>query len=124
MSNLTIDPAVRVQQLQIKEDGRQPAVRSDLGMNRNCAQQDVAHLVQKEVPAIELLEESVKQANETMKIYHTNLQFVIHEDSGEYIVKVINSENQEVIREIPPEKILDMVAYFKRLIGIIVDEIV
>ena len=38
------------------------------------------------------------------------------------MVKVINSINDEVIREIPPEKILDMVAHMLEIAGIIVDE--
>ena len=38
------------------------------------------------------------------------------------MVKVINSETNEVIREIPPEKILDLVAKMWELAGILVDE--
>jgi len=37
-------------------------------------------------------------------------------------VKVLDSETNEVIREIPPEKILDMVAKMWELAGLIVDE--
>jgi len=38
------------------------------------------------------------------------------------MIKVINSETDEVIREIPPEKILDLIAKLWELAGIIVDE--
>lgn len=38
------------------------------------------------------------------------------------MVKVVNTETDEVIREIPPEKILDMVAKMWELAGIMVDE--
>jgi len=37
------------------------------------------------------------------------------------MVQVINNETQEVVREIPPQKILDMVAKMWELAGIIVD---
>ena len=37
------------------------------------------------------------------------------------MVKVINEETGEIIREIPPEKILDMVAKMWELAGILVD---
>lgn len=119
MSTLTVDPAVRVQQLMREEDSKQPAVKSE----RNGAgpKQQAA---EKGQFSEEMLQTAVDQANETMKTYHTNLRFEMHEDSGEYFVKVVNAENDEVIREIPPEKVLDMVAYFKKMIGIIVDEIV
>ena len=38
------------------------------------------------------------------------------------MVKIINSTNDEVIKEIPPEKILDIIAGLMELAGIIVDE--
>jgi flagellar protein FlaG len=38
------------------------------------------------------------------------------------MVKVIDINTREVIREIPPEKILDMVATMLEMAGIIVDE--
>jgi flagellar protein FlaG len=38
------------------------------------------------------------------------------------MVKVIDNETQEVIQEIPPEKILDMVAKMWEVAGILVDE--
>jgi flagellar protein FlaG len=38
------------------------------------------------------------------------------------MVKVVDTETQEVIREIPSEKILDMVANILEMAGILVDE--
>ncbi len=70
------------------------------------------------------VEEAVTQLNETMRAYYTELRFEVHEKSGEIMVKVLNERDGTVIREIPPEKILDMVAYFKKVLGIIVDELI
>ena len=52
----------------------------------------------------------------------TQLEFSIHEGTKEIMVKVINTDTKEVVREIPAEKILDMVAKIWELAGIIVDE--
>ena len=38
------------------------------------------------------------------------------------MVKVIDAETNEVIREIPPEKILDLVATIWEMMGLIIDE--
>lgn len=38
------------------------------------------------------------------------------------MIKVMNSDTQEVIREIPSEQILDMVANFMELAGLYIDE--
>lgn len=52
----------------------------------------------------------------------TSLQFSIHEKTKHVMVKVVNSENGEVIREIPPEKNLDFLASLWEKAGILVDE--
>ncbi len=69
---------------------------------------------------LELIE-AIERANKTLVGINTNFKFSIHEDTKAIMVKVINSETQEVIREIPPEKILDMVAKMWELAGLIVD---
>jgi flagellar protein FlaG len=52
----------------------------------------------------------------------TNLKFSVHEDADQIIVKVINSETEEVIREIPPEKIVDMIAKMMKQVGLLIDQ--
>lgn len=66
--------------------------------------------------------------NETMKIYNYHLEFKVHKGSGRMQVKVVDSDSQKVIREIPPESILDCAARIRELLGhmagILVDEVV
>jgi flagellar protein FlaG len=49
---------------------------------------------------------------------------MIHEDTNRVIVKVINNETGEVIREIPPEKIVELVAKMNTYLGLLIDETV
>ncbi|ABO50923.1 flagellar protein FlaG protein [Desulforamulus reducens MI-1] len=67
-------------------------------------------------------EQAIDKLNKTMETYNTELRFKLHEKSGEYIVKIINPKDDSVIREIPPERVLNMVAYFKEMLGIVVDK--
>lgn len=69
---------------------------------------------------LELIE-AIEKANKTLKAANTNFQYSIHEDTRAIMVKVINSETDEVIREIPPEKVLDMVAKMWEVAGLLVD---
>lgn len=62
--------------------------------------------------------------NRTMEIYRTELRFVLDEESGEFMVRVINSTTGEVIREIPPEWVLKIVADVKKMLGIIIDKLI
>lgn len=71
-----------------------------------------------------LLDEAVEKANKTMETYNTELRFSIHEASGEMMVKVINTKDGTVIREIPPEKVLNFVAHIKKMLGIIIDKFI
>lgn len=75
-------------------------------------------------PTLEEIREALGQINETLRIYRTELRFVLHEESGEYMVKVVNAETQEVIREIPPEWVLKIVASVKRMLGLILDKFI
>lgn len=64
---------------------------------------------------------AIEKANKALEVNYTHLQFAIHEQTKEIMVKVIDEETGEVIREIPPEKVLDAVAKMWELSGIFVD---
>ena len=66
--------------------------------------------------------EAIEKANKAFEGVFRKFEFSIHEKTKEIMVKVIDSATDEVIREIPPEKILDMVATIWEMVGIIVDE--
>ena len=70
------------------------------------------------------LQKAVEQANKTMETYSTELRFSIHQASGEIMVKVVDTRDNRVIREIPPERVLNFVAYVKKLLGLIIDKFI
>lgn len=64
-----------------------------------------------------------EQAEKIIKIADsTHLKFQVHDKTGDIIVKVIDDNTGEVLREIPPEKILDMIAQFQEIDGTFIDE--
>ena len=65
--------------------------------------------------------EAIENANKALKGADKRFEFSIHEGTKEIMVKVINDETDEIIREIPPEKILDMVAKMWEMAGLLVD---
>lgn len=71
----------------------------------------------------EMLDSAVDDLNKTMEVLDRSLQFSIHEGTNRVMVRVVDPSNDdEVIREIPPEKILDMMAEIKDAIGLLIDE--
>ncbi|KKM12434.1 flagellar protein FlaG [Clostridiales bacterium PH28_bin88] len=66
--------------------------------------------------------EVIERANKAIQGPQTSFRFTVHEGTKAIMVRVLDSETGEVIREIPPEKILDMVAKMWELTGLFVDE--
>lgn len=66
--------------------------------------------------------EAIEKANKHFRSYDRRLEFSIHEQTKQIMVKVISTEDESIIREIPSEKILDMVAKLWEMAGIFVDE--
>lgn len=64
----------------------------------------------------------VEDANAQLKVYDRRLEFSIHDETHRIMVKVIDTNDDSVIREIPSEKALDMLAYVWKMTGILVDE--
>lgn len=64
----------------------------------------------------------IEKANKDFIVYDRKFEFSIHEKTKQIMVKVIDANNDEVIRELPPEKVLDMVAAMWEVAGIIIDK--
>ncbi|MDV2684280.1 flagellar protein FlaG [Alkalihalophilus lindianensis] len=70
----------------------------------------------------ELLDDQVESMNELLKSSLTSVKFNVHEDLDRLYVQVVDLETEEVVKEIPPEQFLDMVASMLKHAGLIVDE--
>lgn len=69
-----------------------------------------------------LLNQAVNQANDLMAAFDEVLTIKVHKDTKRFMIKLVNGQTGEVIREYPPEKFLDMMANFqKQLAGLFVD---
>ncbi|MFJ7699410.1 flagellar protein FlaG [Lysinibacillus fusiformis] len=79
---------------------------------------------QKDVDSKDKLQEAVDSINEFLQIQHKSSKFVYHEGLNKYYVQLVNPETEEVIKEIPPEQILNAFYELKKLAGMIVDEII
>lgn len=76
---------------------------------------------EKQVSEHEVIQ-AIEKANKHIRSFDRRLEFSIHDATKQIIVKVIDTENDNIIREIPSEKILDMVAHLWEMAGLLVDE--
>ena len=70
----------------------------------------------------EKVDQAISSINEFIIPLQTNSKFVLHEGLNEYYVRLVNSETEEVIKEIPPKKLLDAFYEMQKMLGMIVDE--
>lgn len=69
----------------------------------------------------EQIKKAVEQMNKNM-ISHSEAVFGIHEGTNRVTIKIVDKSTKEVIKELPPEKTLDMIAKVWEMAGILVDE--
>ncbi|HZH60852.1 MAG TPA: flagellar protein FlaG [Metabacillus sp.] len=70
----------------------------------------------------EKLEEVVQGMNHFLTPTTTSLKFELHDELNKYYVKVVDANTQEVIREIPSKKLLDIYASMTEFLGLAVDK--
>ena len=68
----------------------------------------------------EQIRKAVEQINKRMG--NSEAVFGIHDATNRVTIKIVDKETKEVIKELPPEKTLDMIAKAWELAGILVDE--
>ncbi|MCR5594730.1 MAG: flagellar protein FlaG [Lachnospiraceae bacterium] len=99
-----------------KQDGK--------GFQKNAEDKDQVQKKEEVTPekvkdAVDDINKKIRQAN---PLHHTACSFKYHDDTNRISITVKNTDTDEVIREIPAEKALDMLAKAWELAGLMVDE--
>lgn len=72
----------------------------------------------------QLSNDKIRKAVEKLNKNLSNSEavFGIHEDTNRVTIKIVDKNTKEVIKELPPEKTLDMIARVWEMAGILIDE--
>ena len=84
------------------------------GTGSDASQQQI--LEQRNAQIKKAVEDINKKANNSEAI------FGIHEETNRVTIKIVDKDTKKVIKELPPEKTLDMIAKVWELAGLMVDE--
>ncbi|MBQ3901833.1 MAG: flagellar protein FlaG [Lachnospiraceae bacterium] len=71
-------------------------------------------------PSDKQIQDAIKSINKHAN--GTEAVFGIHEKTNRVTIKIVDKKTKEVIKEVPPEKTLDLIAKAWELAGIMVDE--
>ncbi|NLA27611.1 MAG: flagellar protein FlaG, partial [Firmicutes bacterium] len=116
-----IEPAAlqRVQDQTRQKRVEQPVEeRADLATKRRQQTVGQQHFRLEDRSHLERLQYEVERLNETSELYNIGLRFSIHEETERVVVQVYNRKDNEVIRQIPPDKVLNLAAQIQQMIGL------
>ncbi len=98
-----------------------PKVDKDTKVVENAEEKDSNYNREsQQEPSKERLHKAVEELNKKMS--NSEAIFGIHEETNRVTIKIVDKKSKEVIKELPPEKTLDMIAKVWEIAGLLVDE--
>lgn len=68
------------------------------------------------------LKKMIEKANENLKINNSDLQFEMNTESSKMIVKVIDRETKEVLRQFPSVEMIELAKAIEKMQGVLVSK--
>ncbi len=65
---------------------------------------------------------AAERVNVALDAMNRNLKVSVHKDTGQLVVRVTDPDSGEVIRQLPPEQLLDAEVNIKKVIGLFVND--
>lgn len=105
---------------QIDNIVRMPKVNYNAIQSKEASEQPESTLSREAFKKLDF-SEIVEEASRALETINTELTFRVHKGTGRTLVQLIERETKRVVREIPPEKMLDIVAGIWEWAGLIID---
>lgn len=103
------------------QNAKQPVITESSDNVREASDNDGKIVIREEGQASnEQIRQSVEKINKNMS--NSEAIFGVHEATNRVMIKIVDKDTKEVIKEFPPEKTLDMIAKVWEMAGIMVDE--
>jgi len=110
--------AIQVEPIKpIEAENGNAQMNSNRQEDRAAVQSDKEISPEKVRSAVDDLNKQIRQ-----NVKHTGLSFKYHDETNRISITVRDTDTDEIIREIPPEKALDMLAKAWEMAGLLVDE--
>ncbi|WP_457636326.1 flagellar protein FlaG [Persephonella sp.] len=79
-------------------------------------QQEVKNIPQ------DVLKKAVENMNKKFEMLNSQLKVEVDEDTGIRVIKIVDKETKEVVRQIPPEVMLKIAKYLDEVAGLLFNE--
>lgn len=68
------------------------------------------------------VKKAVDKLNKLLEDSNTHVEYEVYDKFKDIIIKIVDDDTKKVIKEMPPRKILDMVAKLCEIAGVLVDQ--
>lgn len=68
------------------------------------------------------IKDIIDESNKDFRTFDRRLDISVHEKTREIMVKVVDTLTDEIIKELPPEVVLDTLARRREIVGIMIDK--
>lgn len=96
-----------------KEKPLETKAKTDEGTVKNRSEESLSR---------DEMEKITNHMTEFMKSLNTEIAFSIHEGTGRLVVKVVDKQNNTVLKEFPPHQLLDTLAAISKYVGGLLDK--
>jgi len=74
------------------------------------------------VKNMDYLIDAIAKLKQAGDVFNRRLDFKVDKDTNRIIVKVIDTKTDKVIKEIPPEQLIELAAKIQEMVGLLVYE--
>lgn len=89
--------------------------------NNNTNHHDINNNLGKEIKLSDV-EKAAEKLNKLFEDKNTHVEYELYGKSKSMTIKIVDNNTKEVIKELPPKKLIDMVDKLCELAGLVMDE--
>jgi len=115
-STVPVDP------VRIESTGVGSVAIPQASTNRSGVVEQPRKVLQKETRSAEEIHKDLAMINEQLKSLNSSIQFSVDDKANEVIVRIVDRDTGEVIRQIPPESIVRLRESLKEMSGLFVEK--
>jgi len=101
---------------------RSSAAATEIAARPQAATPAPQHPIAAPTMSLEATKQIARQINEFLKSSDSNVQFAIDSESSKVVVRVVDSQTREVIRQIPSEELLAISRSLDQLTGLLIHQ--
>jgi flagellar protein FlaG len=113
-------PNTLVRSGEIKEEDT-PTAQNVLAEDIQTQKQPSKKVERKDVNENEL-NRAMEELNKHFQIFNTRLSFSFNDDNDMTVIKIQDRNSGEVIKQIPPQEMLDSLSKISNIVGILIDK--